>query len=108
MINCINGTVFLETPVLVPVYDSTGKVVAMSQVPDNIPPLPIATDILRGKAGRCSGIWKNLHSVLEDSEVEDYLGESEKGSDEEGDLPTEEKQSSDDKREEKLIPNPEL
>ena len=47
MINCVDGTVSSRTPILVPVYDLTGKVVAMSQVLDNLPPLPISEDILR-------------------------------------------------------------
>ena len=46
--------------------------------------------------------------MLEDNDVEDYLGESEQGSDEEGGHPTEEKLPSVDEREEEHIPNPEL
>ena len=80
----------------------------MSQVPDNLPPLPISADILRGKGGRCSSIQKNLHSLLDDSETEDYSGESEQGSNKEGGLPIEEKTISDDEREEQIIPNPEI
>ena len=90
---------------LVPVYDTTGRVVAMLQVPENLLLLPISADIPKGKAGRCSGIWKNLQAVLEDSKAEDYSGESEQGSD---GHPAEEKQPSDDERQEELIPNPEL
>ena len=87
MINCTDGSVSLATPILVPVHDPTGKIVAMSQVCDNLLPLPILADIPRGKACRCSGIQKNLQVVLEDGEAEDYLGESEQGSDEEGGHP---------------------
>ena len=50
---------------------------ALSQVPDNLPPPLVSADIQRGKAGRCSSIWKNLQSVLEDSDAEDYLGDIE-------------------------------
>ena len=60
MINCVDGTVSSGTPMLVLVYDTTGRVVAMLQVPENLPPLPVSADIPRGKAGRCLGIWKNL------------------------------------------------
>ena len=73
---------------------------ATSQVPDNLPSLPISADIPGGKAGRCSGVWKNLQSVLEDSKAKDYMGEGELGSDEEVDHPIEEKLLSDDEREE--------
>ena len=106
VINCIDGTVSLGTPILGPVSDSTGKVVAMLQLPDNLPPLPISADIPRGKTGRCSSIKKNLQPALEDREAEDYSGESEQGSNKEGGHPTEEKLPSDDEREEELIPNP--
>ena len=93
---------------LVPVYDATGRVVATSQVQDYLSPLLISADIPRGKAGRFSGIWKNLQSALEDSEAEDYSGESEQGSNEEDGHPTDEKLPCNDEREEELIPNPEL
>ena len=91
MINCIDGTVSLVTPILVPVYNSTGKVVAMLQVPDNLPTLSISADIPIWKTERCCSIWNNLQSALEDSEAEDYSEESEQGSDEEGGHPTEQK-----------------
>ena len=91
VINCIDGTVSSGTPMLVPVYDATAKIVAMSEVPDNLPPLPISADIMRGKAGRCSSILKNLQSALEDSKTKDYLEESEQVSNEEGGHSTEEK-----------------
>ena len=93
---------------LVQIYNSTGKRVDMSQVHDKLPPPPISVDIPRGKAGRWSGIWKNLKVVLEDSKAEDCSGESEQGSYDESGQPTEEKLPSDDAREEELIPNPEL
>ena len=89
VIDCANGTVTLGTTNLVPVYNPTGNVVAMSRVPDNLPPPPISAVIPKGQAGRCSHIWKNLQSGLEDGEAEDYLEESEKGSDEEGGCNTE-------------------
>ena len=108
MINCVDGTVSSGPPMLIPVYNDTGRAVAMSQVPNNLPPLPVSADIPRGKAGRCSGIQKNLQAVLEDSEAEDYLGESEQGSDKEGGHPAEKKPPSDNEREEELIPYPEL
>ena len=76
---------------LVPVYDTMGRIVAMSQVPENLSPLSISADIPRGKSERCSDIWKNLQAVLEDREPEDYLEESEQGCDEDGDHPAEEK-----------------
>ena len=82
----------------------TGRVVAMPQVPNNVPPLLISADILRGKAERYSGIWKNLQAVLEDSEAKDYLEKCEQGSNEEGGHPTEERLPSDDEWEEVLIP----
>ena len=74
----------------------------MSQVPEDLlPPPPILADILKGNTGRCSGVWKNLQVMLEDSESENYSGaESEQGSDEEGTHPTEERPPSDDEREE--------
>ena len=108
IINCTDESVSLGTPMLVTVSNPTGKIVTMSQVPDNLPSLPISVDIPRGKADRCSDIWKNLQVVLEDSETEDYSGESEQGSDEEGGHPAEEVLPSDDRKEEELIPNPEL
>ena len=46
--------------------------------------------------------------MLEDSEAEDYLGESEQGLNEEDGQPTEEKLLSDVEREEELIPNAEF
>ena len=66
------------------VYNTMGRIVAISQVPEYLPPPLISTDIPGGKAGRCSSIQKNLQAVLEDSEPGDYLGESKQGSDEEG------------------------
>ena len=108
VINCVDGTVPSGTPMLVLVYNTMGRIVAMLQVPENLPPPPISAYILRGKAGRCSGNWKNLQAVLEDSDPKDYLGESEQGSDEEVGYPTEEKLPSDNEREEDLIPNPKL
>ena len=108
MVNCVDGTVSSGTQMLVPVYNATGRVVAMSQVPDNLPSSPTSADIPRGKAGRCSGIQKKLQAVLEDSKGKDYSVESEQGSDEEGGYPAQEKLPSDDEREEELIPNPEL
>ena len=60
VVNCIDGIVSSGIPMLVPVYDGTGRVVAMSEVLDNFPPLPVSVDIQRGKAGRCSSIQKNL------------------------------------------------
>ena len=77
----------------VTVYSTTGRVVAMSQVPDNLAPQHVSADILRGKADRCSHIQKNLQLVLEDSEAEDYSRESEQGSNEEDGHPAEEKLS---------------
>ena len=85
-----------------------GRAMAMLQVPENLPPPAISAHILKGKAGRCSGIQKNLEEVLEDSKAEDYLEESEQGSDEEGGHPAEEKLPSYDEREEEFIPNPGL
>ena len=74
-----------DTPMLVPVYEPTGRIVAMSQVPKNLPLLPILADILKGKAGRCFSNWKNLQVALEPSEFEIYSWEeSKKGSNEEG------------------------
>ena len=108
VINCTDGSVLLGTLILVPVYDPTGKIVAMSQVPDNPTLLPISVDIPREKEGRCFSIWKNLQVVLEDSKAEDYSWKTKQGSDHEGDHPTEEKPPSDDEREEELIPNPKL
>ena len=108
VINCTDGSVSSGIPMLVIAYNFTGKIVAMSQVPGTLPPPPISVDIQRGKVDRFSGIWKNLQAVVEDSKAEDYSGESEQGSDHDGDLPTEEKLPSDGRREEELIPNPEL
>ena len=90
MINCCNGSISLGTPMLVPVHDLTGQTMAMSQVPENLPPLAIPADIPKEKVGRCSSVWKNLQAVLEDSESDICSGsESEQGSDEEGTHPTE-------------------
>ena len=108
VINCVDGTVSSGTPMLVPVYDTRGRVVAMSHVPENLPPPPISVDIPREKAGRCPSIWKNLQGILEDSEAEEYSGKSEQGSNEESGHPTDEKPPSDDEGEGELIPNPEL
>ena len=107
VINCNDGTVYLGTLMLVLVYEAMGRIVAMLQVLENLPPLPVSADILREKAGRYSSIWKKLQAVPEDSDLKDYLGESKQGSNEEGGHPTEEKPPSDDEREEKLILNPE-
>ena len=96
VINCTDGTVSSGAQMLVLIYNAMGRIVAMLQMPKSLPPLPVSAGILRWKARRCSGIWKNLHAVLEDSKPKDYLGESEQGSDEEGGHPTEEKPPSDD------------
>ena len=55
VINCTDGSISLGTPSLVPVYEPTGKIVIMSQVPENLPPLPVLADIPKEKAGRC--LW---------------------------------------------------
>ena len=79
VINCVDETGSSGSPMLVPVYNAKGKVVAMLQVQENCPSPPISADILKGKVGRCSGIQKNLQAVLEDSNADDYLGEVTKG-----------------------------
>ena len=78
---------------------------SMSHVPENLPSPPILADILRGKAGKCSGIWRKQQAVPEDSEPKENLGEREQGSDEEGGYPAEGKPPTDDEREEEFIPN---
>ena len=83
---------------LVPVYNHPEAIVAMSQVPDNLPTPPISMNIPRGKAGRWSSVWKNLLVALEDSKAEYYSGESKQDSDEEGGYPTEEKLPSNDEK----------
>ena len=47
-INHVDGTV---TPKLVPVYDATGRVVSMPQVPENLLPPPVSADTPRGRQG---------------------------------------------------------
>ena len=49
VINCTDGLVSLGTSILVQVYGPTWKIVAMSQVPENLPPLPISADIPKGE-----------------------------------------------------------
>ena len=57
----MDGTVSLGKPMLVPVCDATGIVVAMLQVPENLPLPSVSADILKGKAGRtCRQCWKTV------------------------------------------------
>ena len=67
VINYTDESVSSGTLMLVPVYDYTGKTAAMSQVPENLPPLTVSADIPKRKVGRCSGVLENLQVVLEDS-----------------------------------------
>ena len=60
IIDYTNGAVSLDTPVVVLVHNTKGNIVAMSQLPEELSPLPISAGILRGKTGRCSVIHKNL------------------------------------------------
>ena len=76
VINCVDGTLSSGTPMLVPVYDATGRVVAMSQVTDNFPPSPISADILRGRQGdapasgrTCRQHWKTVRLRTTQGEV---------------------------------------
>ena len=88
--HCINGIVCLGSLVLMPVYDTIGNKVSMSDVLENLPPPPVSVDILRGKSRRCSVGWKNLQAVLEDTKSENYLEAVRKqGSNEEGSHPAE-------------------
>ena len=90
---------------LVPVNDAVGRIVAMLQMLENLPPPPVSADILRGMAGKCSGIRKYLQTALEDSEHEECLGKVSKGLMKRVVTP-EDKPPSDDDREEKPIPSP--
>ena len=91
VIDCNNWEVPLGLPVLVPVCDAKGDVVAMFQVPEDLLPLPISVDNQGGKLRRCTVAWKNLQMMLEISEAENYSGaDSEQVSDEEGSHPAEE------------------
>ena len=47
VINCTDGSVSPGTAMLIPVYDSTGKIVALSQVPEDLPPPLIWTSLGR-------------------------------------------------------------
>ena len=50
VIDCANGDLSFGTPILVPVYDTKGNIVAVSQVPEILSPLPILVEIpLRGR-----------------------------------------------------------
>ena len=66
VINCIDGTMSSRALMLVPVYITTGRVVAMSHVPDNLPSLPVSADIPKGQgdapaSGRtCNQCWKTV------------------------------------------------
>ena len=106
VINCTYGSVSLDTVMLVLVYNSTGKIMSKSQVPEDLPPPSISVDIPRGKTGRCSSVWKNLKVVLEDCKSENYSWvESKQGSDEEGTHLAEERLPSDNEKEENVIPD---
>ena len=89
---------------LVLLYDSRRDVVAISQVPEDLP-----LSHPKGISGRCSKACKNLQIILKDSEVDNYFGaKSKQDSDEEDSHPLEETAPSDYERGEKLIPNLEL
>ena len=76
------------------VYDYKENIVAMSQAPGDLTPLPISMDIPRGRTGGCFGVWKNLDAAIEESGLQNYSqAESEQGSDEEGTHPAEERPS---------------
>ena len=96
VINCTDGLFSLGTSMLVLVYNSTEKIVAMAE---DQPPPPILVDIPREKTGRCCGVQKNIQAAPEDSESENYSGaESKQGSDEVGTHSTEERLLSDDEK----------
>ena len=74
MVDCSTGVDSLHSPVLMPVYDTKGNTVVMSQVPENLPQPSISVDMPRGRSGRCPMAQKNLHAVLKDSHSENYSG----------------------------------
>ena len=45
VINCANGSDSSSTPVLLPVYDATGKIVAMSQISEDLPHPPLVVHL---------------------------------------------------------------
>ena len=59
---------------LVPVYDARGRVVAMSQVPDNFPPTVVSAGYPEREGRGMLQLPENLQSVLEDNKTEYYWG----------------------------------
>ena len=74
VIDYTNGAVSSGKPMLEPVHDTKGNIVAMPQVPGDLCLLPVSADVQRGMAVRCSMVQKSVQVVLKDSESEKYSG----------------------------------
>ena len=57
VVNCVDEMVYSGTLMIVLVYDTTGIVVTMSQVSDNLPPLPVSDNTMVGvRKGEGAGL----------------------------------------------------
>ena len=89
VIDFVIGVVSLGMLMLVLVHNTKENIVALSQMPEDLPPLPVSVDIPRAKTGRCTMVQKNLQVALKDGELVNCSGaDSKQGSDEEGSQPT--------------------
>ena len=68
-----NEAVSSGTSMLIHMSDSNGNIIAMSQVPNNLPPTPISAEIPRENQDKCTTAHQNLQTFIKYNESERNL-----------------------------------